>query len=179
MSVVHFSFILVSFFNNSKLAAIVAPVVLFVAVLPRYVFFGYNSNTGILAKVFASLLSPTAFALGCDIITNFEYIGIGVQPSNSGTGRYSFNTCLFMLVVDNFLYWFLGFYFEGIFTFKDNLFLPVLPADTVDYTTKTWLLFCLLNFYYWAEVSLSLDCSFDYYLTSSKLKFTFFVEGEF
>ncbi len=115
LSVVHFSFILVSFFNNSKLAAIVAPVVLFVGVLPRYVFFGYGSNTGVLPKIFASFLSPTAFALGCDIITNFEYIGSGIQPSNSGTGRYSFNTCLFMLVVDNLLYWFLGFYLDRVY----------------------------------------------------------------
>ena len=115
LSVVHFSFILVSFFNNSKLAAIVAPVVLFVGVLPRYIFFGYRSNTGVLPKIFASFVSPTAFALGCDIITNFEYIGIGVQLSNSGMGRYSFNTCLFMLLVDNLLYWFLGFYFDRVY----------------------------------------------------------------
>ena len=34
-------------FSNARLAAIVAPVLLFLAVLPKYIFFGSNANEAV------------------------------------------------------------------------------------------------------------------------------------
>ena len=34
------------FFSNAKLAAIVGPVMLFLLILPKYIFFGSNTNEG-------------------------------------------------------------------------------------------------------------------------------------
>ena len=59
-------------FSNARLAAIVAPVLLFLAVLPKYIFFGSNADEAAAAKYGASLLSPAAFAFGADILVNYE-----------------------------------------------------------------------------------------------------------
>jgi hypothetical protein len=80
------------FFSNSKLAAIVGPVVLFVTILPKYIFFGSNSNEASTLKTAASLLSPTAFTFGADIIAAYEYSAAGVQYSNIRDNYFSMIT---------------------------------------------------------------------------------------
>ena len=52
--------------------------------LPRYIFFGSNRFEKPQEKLMASLLLPTAFAFGADIIADYEYAEIGVHPSNWG-----------------------------------------------------------------------------------------------
>ena len=114
MSIISFSFMCSTFFNNSRLAAIAAPVLLFVCILPRYIFFGFNNNEGTSAKVVASLLSPSAYTFGADIIAQYEYEGTGLQWSNVSNGQYSFTTCLGMLFADSILYSILFAYFNNV-----------------------------------------------------------------
>ena len=114
MSEVTFALLLSTFFSNSKLAAIVGPVALFSALLPRFIFLNTNDNEEIAGKIIASLLSPTAFALGADIIANFEYGNVGVQFSNMNVGKYSFQTVLTMMLVDFILYGTLAWYFDKV-----------------------------------------------------------------
>ena len=68
-----FCFFIAAFFNRAKLASIVGPISLFVTLLPRYIFFGYNRYEATTAKMWASLLPATAFAFGADIIADYEY----------------------------------------------------------------------------------------------------------
>jgi hypothetical protein len=134
MSEVNFAFLLSTFFSNSKLAAIVGPVALFSALLPRFIFLNTNANEEIAGKIIASLLSPTAFVFGADIIANFEYGNVGVQFSNMNVGKYSFQTVLTMMFVDFVIYGALAWYFD-----------KVLPQEygTVE---KPWF---VLNWRYW------------------------------
>ena len=69
MSLVTFGMLMSVFFSNSKLASIVAPVSLYAALLPRYIFFMTNDDELRTPKLLFSLLSPTAFAFGADKIT--------------------------------------------------------------------------------------------------------------
>lgn len=134
MSEVNFAFLLSTFFSNSKLAAIVGPVALFSSLLPRFIFLNTNANEEIAGKIIASLLSPTAFVFGADIIANFEYGNIGIQFSNMNVGKYSFQTVLTMMLIDFILYGLLAWYFD-----------KVLPQEygTVE---KPWF---IINWRYW------------------------------
>ena len=94
MSEISLAFLISVFFSNSKLAAICGPVALNFFILPKYIFFGTNNNESVLMKVFASLLSPTAFTFGADIISQYEYNNVGVQFSNVGAPGYNMAFCL-------------------------------------------------------------------------------------
>jgi ATP-binding cassette, subfamily A (ABC1), member 3 len=112
LSLISLSFMLSTFFSNSKLAAIVAPVALFCLLLPRFVFFSTNSNEQFEPKVYASLLSPVAFAFGADFIAEAESGGAGVQYSNMDDGEFSFRVVLQMMFVDSILYLVIGWYLD-------------------------------------------------------------------
>lgn len=114
MSEINFAFFVSVFFSNSKLAAIVAPVVLFAGILPRFAFLNTNANELVAGKTLACLLSPTAFAFGADIIASYEYSGVGVQFSNVNDGLFNFNTVLFMMWADFFIYGFLAWYLDQV-----------------------------------------------------------------
>lgn len=68
LSLVTMSFVVSVFFSNAKLSAIAAPVVLVFAMLPKFIFFTYQTTEGVSAKIAASLLSPVAFGFGADIL---------------------------------------------------------------------------------------------------------------
>eukprot|EP00605_Chrysophyceae_sp_TOSAG23-4_P001319 GSChrysophyteH1.ASY1.ANO1.1434.1 assembled CDS len=70
MSLVTFAMLLSVFFSNSKLSSIVAPVMLYAMLLPRYIFFYTNDEELEVPKFLFSMLSPTAFAFGADAIAN-------------------------------------------------------------------------------------------------------------
>lgn len=108
-------FVTSAFFSKAKLASIIGPIALFATVLPRYLFFGFNRYEATTAKMWASLLPATAFAFGADIIADYEYVQVGVQPWNAGEGKYSFNTSIAFLLFDTVLYTALGWYLEQIF----------------------------------------------------------------
>lgn len=112
MSLINFSFLIASFFSHAKLAAIVGPIALFSAMLPRFIFFTTNRYEQQASKYAASLLSPTAFSFGADILADYEYSGVGVQWYNINDGYYNFAGCLRLLFVDFFLYGFLAWYFD-------------------------------------------------------------------
>lgn len=134
MSEIMFSFLVSVFFSNSKLAAIVAPVLLFIGIVPRFVFLDTNANERVNEKIACSLLSPTAFTFGADLIANYEYTGVGIQFSNINDGRFSFAVILSMLFVDFWLYAFLAWYLD-----------QVVPHE---YGTARHLLF-FLDWRYW------------------------------
>ena len=94
MSEITLSFLVAVFFNNSKIAAIVGPVVLFVTLLPRFIFLATNSFEETTGKYAVSLLSPTAFSFGADILAGYEDAGVGIQWSNIQDGTYNFQNCL-------------------------------------------------------------------------------------
>lgn len=67
-------------------------------------------------QLLSSLLAPTAFALGADVIGSLEGAGIGATPSTSFDMYDNFSVfyCIFMLVVDSVLYGLLAAYFDKV-----------------------------------------------------------------
>lgn len=114
LSEINLSFLVAVFFSNSKLAAIVGPVVLFATLLPRFIFLTTNANESQTEKYLASILSPTAFSFGADIIASYEDGGIGVQFSNIGEGLYNFSDCLSFMFFDAVLYGVLAWYLDQV-----------------------------------------------------------------
>lgn len=114
MSEINFSFLVSVFFSSSKLAAIVAPVVLFAAILPRFIFINTNNNEQVVGKSFSCLLSPTAFTFGAEMISDLEYGGVGIQFHNMFVGDFNFGTVLLLMFWDFFLYGILAFYFDQV-----------------------------------------------------------------
>lgn len=114
MSEITLCFLISVFFSNSKLAAIVGPTILFVFVLPNYVFYNSTSTENVASKIGASILSPTAFALGAQILSDYEYGGTGVQLSNIGQGGFSFLLVLYMMLADIFVYGVLAWYLDHV-----------------------------------------------------------------
>ena len=114
ISVLNFCFVVSVFFANAKLAAMVGPIVYFGTVLPKYVFFGTNSNEAVTSKFLSSLLSPTAFAFGLDIFSNYEYSKVGVQWSNYQDGDFNMKGILTMLAIDIIVYGLLAWYLDQI-----------------------------------------------------------------
>lgn len=114
MSVGALSFLVSVFFSNSKLAAICGPVVLVFTILPKFIFFGTETNEGVSAKLAASIMSPTAFSLGADIIAYYESITVGVQFSNLNDTGYNLSDCIALMIVDFFIYGFLAWYFDQV-----------------------------------------------------------------
>jgi len=113
-SIIAFSFFIAAFFSRAKLASILAPVALFATLLPRYIFFGTNTNELSKSKMLASILPCTAFSFGASIIGDFEYAETGIQHFNAGFGDYSFKTCLKMLSFDTFFFFFLSWYLDKV-----------------------------------------------------------------
>jgi hypothetical protein len=114
MTEIQVSFFISVFFSNAKLAAICAPVFLFMTLLPRFAFLNTNENEVYAAKYATCLLPATAFSFGADIIAQYEYTGIGIQYSNLSTGKFNFAGILGFLVLDLFLYGFLAWYFNKV-----------------------------------------------------------------
>lgn len=114
LSEISFSFLIASFFSKAKLAAIVGPVFLFCSILPRYIFFGTNRYEEQQSKYFASLLSPSAFSFGADIIADYEYSGVGVQTYNMDDGLYNFRGCIQIMFFDFLWYGVLAWYFDQV-----------------------------------------------------------------
>lgn len=114
LSEMTFALLLSVFFSKSKLAAIAGPVMLFASIMPRYIFINTTSNELVLYKVLACLLSPTAFAFGADIISDYEHANVGVQYPNLFFDRFNFSTVLAMLLVDICIYGLLAWYLDQV-----------------------------------------------------------------
>ena len=108
------AFLVSVFFSNSKLAAIVGPVALFLTILPKYIFFSTNANEAVPAKYAASILPPTAFTFGADILAQYEYAKVGVQWGNMFEGNFSFASVLVMLFIDILFYGFWAWYLDQV-----------------------------------------------------------------
>lgn len=114
LSEITFSFLIASFFSKAKLAAIIGPVCLFCSILPRYIFFGTNRYEEQQSKYLASLLSPSAFSFGADILADYEYSGVGVQLHNMDDGLYTFRGCIQIMFFDFLCYGVLAWYFDQV-----------------------------------------------------------------
>lgn len=114
MGCISFALCVSVFFSNAKLAAVVLPIVFFASVLPKYIFFSTDRFEKINEKLAASLLLPSAFSFGADILADYEYAQVGVTAYNINDGEYAFTSCLGMMLFDSILYLFLFLYLDKV-----------------------------------------------------------------
>ncbi len=109
-----FAFFIAAFFSRANLAGTIGPVALVTTILPQIIFFGTDQNEVTFSKKWASLLPCTAFVLGADILSDYEYAQVGIQADNINDGYYNFNTTLGFLFLDTILYIAIGWYLEQV-----------------------------------------------------------------
>nr|XP_024376526.1 ATP-binding cassette sub-family A member 1-like isoform X3 [Physcomitrium patens]XP_024376527.1 ATP-binding cassette sub-family A member 1-like isoform X3 [Physcomitrium patens] len=113
-SLISFGFFLSVFFSRSKLAAIAAIFSLFAALMPRYLFFRTSNGQAIVGKTIASLLPPTAYAFGVDLVAHYEGSGYGLTWADIGEDGFSIWRVLMLLLADSVLYILLAWYLEQV-----------------------------------------------------------------
>ena len=112
VSVIMMSFLLSTFFSRAKTSAIMGTLLFFASYFPYYAVVDPAFSPFI--KLMVSLFSPSAFALGAGVLSNYESAQIGITSDTwtSVDGNYSYFYSVFMMLFDSFLYafgsWYLG-----------------------------------------------------------------------
>ncbi|KAH7855874.1 hypothetical protein Vadar_029947 [Vaccinium darrowii] len=114
LSAIMLSFLISTFFTRAKTAVAVGTLSFLGAFFPYYTV---NDEAGpMILKVIASLLSPTAFALGSVNFADYEHGHVGLRWSNiwQPSSGVNFLVCLLMMLVDAILYCGIGLYLDKV-----------------------------------------------------------------
>ena len=105
-----------SMFTGSKYAGIVSTVVYFSGVLVFNLVKGDGDEVSRQSKMFASLLPQVALMQGSAVFAQYEGTGVGLGKSTASVifGNYSFDSALYMLVLDFFIFFLLGLYMDKV-----------------------------------------------------------------
>lgn len=136
-----FMFLLSTFFSNAKLASNFCILAFIAAYFP---LFSFNGTSTLESKRSMSILCPTAFGLGLNLIGSFENNAsptlYDVIIADPGFGAWSFSTSIGMMILDTILYCLLGLYVD-----------TVLPGSVRGYGVARPFYFCCTPSY-WMEV---------------------------
>ena len=101
-------------FTGSKYAGIVSTIVYFCGVLINKLVLGDDVSRA--NKLLASLLPQVALMQGSVVFANYEGTGVGLDSSTASIiyGNYSFDSSLWMMALDFFIYFFLGLYMDKV-----------------------------------------------------------------
>ena len=119
MSQITLGFLMTVFFSKAKLAGVLGPILLFALTMPRYAFYSSDSGAGgsdsnVLPKTFVSLLSPTAFTFGADLLMQYEGANLHFGWDNLWDDPFSMGRVLIFLVGDFMLYALLAWYLDHV-----------------------------------------------------------------
>ncbi|XP_037492924.1 ABC transporter A family member 1 isoform X1 [Jatropha curcas] len=114
LSAITLSFLISTFFTRAKTAVAVGTLSFLGAFFPYYTV--NDPATPMILKVLASLLSPTAFALGSVNFADYERAHVGLRWSNiwRGSSGVNFLVCLLMMWLDLLLYCAVGLYLDKV-----------------------------------------------------------------
>ena len=103
-------------FTGSKYAGIVSTVIYFAGVLVYNLVKGEGDEVSRSSKLFASLLPQVALMQGSAVFAQYEGTGTGITKSTASVifGNYSFDTALWMLLLDFCIFFLLGLYMDKI-----------------------------------------------------------------
>ena len=139
LSEITFSFLISVFFSSAKVAGIVGSICIFAAVMPRYAFFNTDPNEEILGKTLVSLLSPTAFTLGADVLLNYEGVNLGLTWSGIQDDSFSLFRVLLLMLFDTCLYGWLAWYLEHVFPTEFGERQPLWFCLKPSFWFKSWM----------------------------------------
>ncbi|KAK7336540.1 hypothetical protein VNO77_17083 [Canavalia gladiata] len=114
LSAIMLSFFISTFFKRAKTAVAVGTLSFLGAFFPYYTV--NDEGISMILKVIASLLSPTAFALGSVNFADYERAHVGLRWSNiwRESSGVNFFACLLMMIFDTLLYCAIGLYFDKV-----------------------------------------------------------------
>ncbi|KAI9080732.1 hypothetical protein K1719_037245 [Acacia pycnantha] len=114
LSAIMLSFLISTFFDRAKTAVAVGTLSFFGAFFPYYTV--YDEAVSIVLKIVASLLSPTAFALGSINFADYERAHVGLRWSNiwRDSSGVNFLFCFLMMLLDTLLYCAVGLYLDKV-----------------------------------------------------------------
>ncbi|CAN6443979.1 unnamed protein product [Victoria cruziana] len=114
LSAIMLSFLISTFFSRAKTAVAVGTLTFLGAFFPYYTV--NDPATSMMWKVMASLLSPTAFALGTVNFADYERAHVGVRWSNiwRDSSGVNFLVCLSMLILDSMFYCVIALYLDKV-----------------------------------------------------------------
>nr|XP_043635410.1 ABC transporter A family member 1 [Erigeron canadensis] len=120
-SAIMLSFLISTFFTRAKSAVAVGTLTFLGAFFPYYTV--NDEAVSMVVKIVASLLSPTAFALGSVNFADYERAHVGLRWSNiwRASSGVCFLVCLVMMIFDSILYFAIGLYLNKVLH-KENGF---------------------------------------------------------
>ena len=107
-------YLLSTFFSRSKIAAVVGTIVYVSTFFPYFAV--NNAEKAASGKIAASILSPVAFGIGLQVVSDVEANGVGLTMENINTtvDNVTFGQTLLMLAIDTVLYLALAWYFDNV-----------------------------------------------------------------
>ncbi|KAF9597369.1 hypothetical protein IFM89_017715 [Coptis chinensis] len=124
LSTVMLSFLISTFFTRAKTAVAVGTLSFLGAFFPYYTV--SDADAPMVLKVMASLLSPTAFALGTVNFADYERAHVGLRWSNiwRASSGVNFSVCLLMMLFDTILYCVIGLYLDKVLPRENGVSYP-------------------------------------------------------
>ena len=108
-----------SIFKNTKYASIASSLIYFSGVIAYNFVKGDGNDISRASKLIASIMPQVALIEGSIILAEYEGNGIGIDSSTAAIefNDYSFDTALYMLLLDFFIFLFLGLYMDKVLSF--------------------------------------------------------------
>ncbi|KAJ6332061.1 hypothetical protein OIU76_010445 [Salix suchowensis] len=124
LSAIMLSFLISTFFTRAKTAVAVGTLSFFGAFFPYYTV--NDPAVPMILKVLASLLSPTAFALGSVNFADYERAHVGLRWSNiwRESSGVNFLACLLMMLFDTLIYCAIGLYLDKVLPRENGMRYP-------------------------------------------------------
>ncbi|XP_066478185.1 glucosylceramide transporter ABCA12 [Tiliqua scincoides] len=136
-SIIAMCYLISVFFNNTNIAALVGCLVYILTFFPFIVLLVVENHVSFSVKSLLSLLSPTAFSYASQYIARYEEQGIGLQWDNMYVSPMSgdntnFGWMCWLILIDSFIYFILGWYIGNVFPGKYGMaapwYFPLLPS---------------------------------------------------
>nr|XP_056717219.1 glucosylceramide transporter ABCA12 [Euleptes europaea] len=140
-SIIAMCYLISVFFNNTNIAALVGSLVYILTFFPFIVLLVVENHVSFSVKSLLSLLSPTAFSYASQYIARYEEQGVGLQWDNvyksPMTGdNTNFGWMCWLILIDSFIYFILGWYIRNVFPGKYGMaapwYFPLLPSYWVE-----------------------------------------------
>ncbi|XP_032866623.2 glucosylceramide transporter ABCA12 isoform X1 [Tyto alba] len=144
LSIIAMSYFISVFFNNTNIAALVGSLVYILTFFPFIVLLVIENHLSFSVKSLLSLLSPTAFSYASQYIARYEAQGIGLQWDNMYKSpmigdNTSFGWMCWLILIDSFIYFILGWYIRNVFPGRYGMAAPwyffLLPSYWVEYNS--------------------------------------------
>ncbi|XP_061204119.1 glucosylceramide transporter ABCA12 [Neopsephotus bourkii] len=144
LSIIAMSYFISVFFNNTNIAALVGSLVYILTFFPFIVLLVIENHLSFSVKSLLSLLSPTAFSYASQYIARYEAQGIGLQWDNMCKSpmigdNTSFGWMCWLILIDSFIYFILGWYIRNVFPGRYGMaapwYFPLLPSYWIEYNS--------------------------------------------